>query len=63
MSFVGQMSELIQEIKRGKSEVDITELVSKLPPDSVREADMVLGVLFNGYGVLLLRSTFVVDFS
>ena len=58
------MSELIQEIKRGKNEaVDITELVSKLPPDSVREADMVLGVLFNGYGVMISNSTFAVDLS
>ena len=43
------MSELITEIQRRRVETENTELVSKLPPENVREADLVLGVLFNGY--------------
>ena len=42
------MSELIAEIQRRRTEFENTELVSKLPPESLREADLVLGILFNG---------------
>ncbi len=44
------MSELLTDLQaRRKGDTDKTELVSKLPPASLREAEMVLGVLFNGY--------------
>ncbi len=43
------MTELIVELQRRRSDVENTELVSKLPPENLRETDLVLGILFNGY--------------
>jgi hypothetical protein len=45
------MGELLNQIqKRGTLPDDTqgTELVSKIPPPSLREADLLLGILFNG---------------
>jgi hypothetical protein len=53
------MSELLTELQRRRGEMETTELVSKLPPESLREADLVLGVLFNGYNT---ASVTAIDF-
>lgn len=48
-----KMSELINHIQRrggdfGDDYQQGTELVSKIPPQNLREADLRLGILFNG---------------
>ncbi len=50
------MASFINQIQSGSLDTDpeddeSRELVSKLPPENVREADLVLGVLFNGYSL------------
>ncbi len=41
--------QLLTEIQRRRGDMENADLVSKLPPENLREADLVLGILFNGW--------------
>jgi hypothetical protein len=41
--------QLLTEIQRRRGDIENADLVSKLPPENLREADLVLGILFNGW--------------